>query len=467
MSEIGSAAAARRLNGIDITFDNRGDRLIGLGFVNGLLKVLSLGLYSFWGKTEVRKRLWSFTKLNGEPLEYTGTGKELFVGFLVVFFGVFLPVIIASVAVRLIFPQSPNAIAIFYIGLYVLFFYLIGYAMYRAQRYRLSRTQWRGIRGALSGSPGRYGWTYFWTIALPALAALAIAAVFVNAEALDLVKLAGPAALFPAMMSSPISVAALVAGIAVIALILPWRSNTLQNRITRDMAFGNVELKYTGSAKPLYRNYLLAALGSIVLLAAAVAVTGALVGAGQAAEAAGDLTMGEVATGTKLTIAAVWIVFFIALAVITAWYRANQVNHFARHTHFGEASFRAEATGPGLVWLALSNWLIVVVLTLLGYAVGAAVAFSIGAFPTAGIAGAGGNYQPSAGTSLALMASILLPLVLMTSIGTTFAQLRSARYFLSRLKLDGAVDLDAVHQSANLGPRHGEGLAQAFDLDAF
>ncbi|MCB1484408.1 MAG: hypothetical protein KDJ17_05900, partial [Hyphomicrobiaceae bacterium] len=62
---------------------------------------------------------------------------------------------------------------------------------------------------------------------------------------------------------------------------------------------------------------------------------------------------------------------------------------------------------------------------------------------------------------------IMLPMVLVTTVATTFAQFRSARYFLSRLKLDGPVNLAAIQQSASTGPRLGEGLAQVFDLDAF
>ena len=81
-SEAGDGRRCTAQRAIDITFDGRGGRMIGLGFINGILKVLTLGLYSFWAKTEVRRRIWSATRLNGEPLSYTGTGKELFLGFL-------------------------------------------------------------------------------------------------------------------------------------------------------------------------------------------------------------------------------------------------------------------------------------------------------------------------------------------------------------------------------------------------
>ena len=53
------------------------------------LRIITLGIYYFWGKTEVRRKLWAAVHLEGQPLEYTGKGKELFFGFLIVLFLVF------------------------------------------------------------------------------------------------------------------------------------------------------------------------------------------------------------------------------------------------------------------------------------------------------------------------------------------------------------------------------------------
>ena len=44
--------------------------LIGLSVYNFFMRLLTLGIYHFWGKTEVRRRIWSAIRLNGEPLEY-------------------------------------------------------------------------------------------------------------------------------------------------------------------------------------------------------------------------------------------------------------------------------------------------------------------------------------------------------------------------------------------------------------
>ena len=76
--------------------------MVGLSVKNFLLRIVTLGIYGFWGKTEVRKRIWSGIRLNGEPLQYSGTGKELFLGFLVIFGVVVLPTMLVS------FVRSPG-----------------------------------------------------------------------------------------------------------------------------------------------------------------------------------------------------------------------------------------------------------------------------------------------------------------------------------------------------------------------
>jgi len=37
----------------------------GLSMLNGLLRILTLGVYHFWGKTEVRQRIWSAVRIDG------------------------------------------------------------------------------------------------------------------------------------------------------------------------------------------------------------------------------------------------------------------------------------------------------------------------------------------------------------------------------------------------------------------
>lgn len=423
---------------LNITFEDRGDRLIGLGAINGLLRIITLGMYSFWAKTNVRKRLWSFTRLNGEPLEYTGTGKEIFLGFLLVFGVLFLPSALGGLAAFIVFGKDSFALIVYYILAYGAFYLLIGYGTFRAQRYRLSRTRWRGIRGALTGSPWTYTWTYFLPVAIPAGLALGAAFATANPISPEVLQISGSAAVGLALTSSRASMTILTIGATVIALILPWRANRLQKIMTSGIHFGNARLTYTGTAQPLYKNYVIAALLGVFLFIACILVA-----------------------VSRLSVLAT-LVLLIGISIIFSWYRSNQFNHFARNTHLGDAAFEAATTGNGLAWLAISNWLIVTLSLAAGYALGFGALFASGLVSDVKEVAQVLSQTPVLGAVV-----VIPPVVLMVTIGTTFAQFRSTRYFMSRLKLAGTVNLASIMQSDQDGPKRGEGLAQMFDLDAF
>ena len=92
MSVAESAASPTRIVSVPrISWVHPPGGFLGLSILNGLLRILTLGVYHFWGKTEVRQRIWSAVRIDGEPLDYRGTGGELFRGFLIVFFLILLP----------------------------------------------------------------------------------------------------------------------------------------------------------------------------------------------------------------------------------------------------------------------------------------------------------------------------------------------------------------------------------------
>lgn len=439
-----------RRDALQFSWADNGDRLIGLGFVNALLKVVTLGIYSFWGKTEVRRRLWSFVRLNGEPLEYTGTGKELFLGFLVVFGCLLLPIMVTGLAVALLFPGSRTALAIYQLCFYLLFFLLIGNAIYRAQRYRMSRTEWRGIRGALAGSPTAYGWTYFWTLAVPILLLILVPA------ALSAVALGNPQMQIAAG-------SALLVGFALVWWVLPWRANLLQRVMTNDMRFGDRPFSYSGGSGPLYKRYVLVWLSSIILFGGALAASAVyLYGKGVLPP---NPSNPRPPTGLQmLVVIGIFVAAFLLWGLVTAWYKANQISHFARHTHYEGATFRAEVRGRGIMWLVLSNRLLSLLALAIGVGAGAGVLYALGWNSTGFVPG---GPPPSPWEIYPKLLVIGLPVILATSIASTFAQFRTARYVASRMALDGAVDLVSIGQGVSRRPGQGEGLAQAFDVDAF
>ena len=58
--------------------------LFGIHMVNMALTIVTIGVYRFWAKTRIRRFLWSQTSFLGDRFEYTGTGKELLLGFAIV-----------------------------------------------------------------------------------------------------------------------------------------------------------------------------------------------------------------------------------------------------------------------------------------------------------------------------------------------------------------------------------------------
>jgi uncharacterized membrane protein YjgN (DUF898 family) len=117
-----------------------------------LLELVTFGFYRFWLVTDIRRHLWAHTALDGDSAEYTGRARELLVGFLVAL-AILVPIYLAYFLVGIEFErwQAFASVPLF------LAFYAFGqFAIFRARRYRLTRTIWRGVRFWMDGS----GWAY-------------------------------------------------------------------------------------------------------------------------------------------------------------------------------------------------------------------------------------------------------------------------------------------------------------------
>jgi uncharacterized membrane protein YjgN (DUF898 family) len=116
------------------------------------LEFVTLGFYRFWLLTDMRRHLWANTLVDGDAAEYTGRGRELLIGFLVAL-AILVPIYLGYFLIGL---EAERFQAFASIPL-IAFFYMFGqFAIYRARRYRLTRTVWRGVRFWMKGS----GWIY-------------------------------------------------------------------------------------------------------------------------------------------------------------------------------------------------------------------------------------------------------------------------------------------------------------------
>jgi len=133
-----------------LSFQGQGGTLFGIQIVNLLLTIVTLGIYYFWAKTKVRAYIWGQTDFDGDRFGYTGTGKEVLLGWIkaMLIFG--LPLyLLKNLPILLGAPKY--LIVLGSLASLMLIMLFIPVATVGSRRYRLSRTSLRGIRFSFRG----------------------------------------------------------------------------------------------------------------------------------------------------------------------------------------------------------------------------------------------------------------------------------------------------------------------------
>ena len=127
-----------------------------------LLLAVTLGIYRFWLATDVRRFLLSNTEIAGESLEYNGTAAEILIGFLIAV-ALLIPFNLGLFLLALTLGPAGEFISVM---AFPILFVLGQYAIFRARRYRLTRTVLRGVRCQQTGSAVRYAFcaTFWWIL---------------------------------------------------------------------------------------------------------------------------------------------------------------------------------------------------------------------------------------------------------------------------------------------------------------
>jgi uncharacterized membrane protein YjgN (DUF898 family) len=305
-----SASADRRA----IEFTGNWREYLPIAATNALLIICTLGVYRFWAAARQRRYLWSRTLLIDDCLEWTGTGKEMFLGFLIVicvlapfylFFQFLFPALVAH--------GRPGAAGGTLFLFYIALIYLGGFARFRALRYRLSRSWWHGIRGG-SDNPGwAYGGEYLGRFAL---------------------------------------------SVITMFIVYPWAATRLWNSRWNAMSFGPLEFRANLDAQGLKARWAavyLVPLGVLVLAGILAAVIG------------GFLSLQYDAGGGTAPPSLGALFFFVIVAVYVAiplatlhWY-AKYFRHAAEATSLGDLEFGFDATTLQWLGLVLGNLALAVI----------------------------------------------------------------------------------------------------------
>jgi len=120
---------------------------------NMFLTFITLGLYYPWAKVEILKYHYQNTELEGNRFRFTGTGKEIFKGFIKVYiFFVLLYAIVFYAA-----STQNETLILTTMGLfYIILILLIPVAIHGAIRYRASRSIYSGIHFKYLGNRGEF-----------------------------------------------------------------------------------------------------------------------------------------------------------------------------------------------------------------------------------------------------------------------------------------------------------------------
>ncbi len=397
-----------------VTFHGSWTDFAKIAIPNVLLTLVTLGIYRFWAITRERQYLWAQTRFIDEPLEWTGRGMELFIGFIMVFFLVVIPfVVIQFVLQGMLLQGQPLAATLLVLLLFLLILYLTGVAYFRALRYRLSRTYWRGIRGG-SDDPGfAYGASYIWK-----------------------------------------NIAAAIP----LYLLYPWASMSLWNQRWSKMSFGPYQFESNADWKALMKRYLLFYLVPFLAFVGAVIAGIAALGA-HASEAGNDpFSTAGGAIGIVLIVLAV-LGLYIVMPIAALLYYSKFMRVAISALRLGDLEFEFNARSPDWILFWLANLAILF------------IAYSVAFIPFTLIVATDPTQlvqQMEAGESIltiGLGLALLLAIIPLT-FATAIIRYRSWCFFIRHIEAYGEVNLDRMTQSETQSSRHGEGLLDAFDVGA-
>ena len=377
--------------------------LFWLALKTSLLTLVTLGIYRFWAKTRIRKYFWSSVVGEGDGFEYTGTGLEKLLGFLVavvvlaIYLGIF-QAFLYFVGLSLV---TESVFSVVFLATLPLIFF----AQYRARRYRLARTRWRGLRfGAESAA-----WGY----------------MFRACGHLLLVMIT-------------------------LGILLPRQTFYLEKFVTDRTWYGNAKFEQTGKWTALFPAAIHVYIGGAIIICGSV-----LLGIGAARFE--SLPEDSIPTPAVAAIP-ILIVGYIWLVIATAVYRIRSFAYLANNKVL-DGNIRFEA---------LPNPTTVVMWVIVGYLKTGLVlglAFLVLAFFGAVVAGAFTSEDAGEGFRILLTLFMILGfLVTWRALSLVWVTQPILEHIVQSVTIRNAEALDAIRQRAADAGADAEGFADALDV---
>jgi uncharacterized membrane protein YjgN (DUF898 family) len=377
---------------------------------NAALNLITLTIYRFWAKTRVRQYFWHAVRLDGEPLEYTGLGRELLIGFLIVL-AVLAPATLVWSTAQTLLHADPIGLGIAQFIYFLAVYVLIHAATFRARRYRLARTRWRGIRAGQDGSTWRY---------------------------IRLCLLWG------------------LASMVTLGLAYPWMRIAQQRYLMNNTRFGDRPFSFDAPALPLLGSWLIVLMPTLLFYASLAGFFWGFWAITPEDTEASKKYFAE-AFSRRGGFLAASAVFLVALGVSWLWYRLAEFRYFAAHTRLGAISVVSYARA----WPILGR-VILCLVVLAGFVLLMSILLTLGIWLV--LSAFRDNVDAVAILPLTLLLAGLIAFLLRRFWWTLIVTTGIARHVCETLEISGIEELDSISQTVTPEQKYGEGLADSFEV---
>ncbi len=386
-----------------VTFDVSRKALTIRLLKNKLFGILTFGFYRFWGKTHVRRLMWQSIKVGDDRLEYHGTAKELFIGFLIAL--VVLSLLFTAVGTFLHFLVFSNPTLAFaeQITNFALLYAFWQFARYRLWRYRLSRTSLRTVRFFLQGKALVYtGKTVLWTL------------------------------------------------FSVVSLgwAYPYLRSVQANYQLNNLAFGDQNFQYQGDTARFYSIYWPSILIGQFIITACLVYVGYMSDLELASLSSIEATLASLQATDEIWIIMIIGSFITFLMLVFA--RVAEIRYVVGMTQFSGARFSSALPASRMLLIFAGMFLIVVA----------------GFVGISALVWAAALFNPATITLFAFFLFFAL-YVVFDIIKYLFLIVPMVKIVCKTLSTDNVQVFEEVAASAENSPIYGEGLADALDVGAF
>lgn len=382
-----------QVSGVDqvrLQFTGRGGEYFRIWIVNLALTIVTLGIYSAWAKVRRLRYIYGHTQLAGHRFSYLADPVRILIGRIIA--------LLLLGAYSLCWNLFPTlAFGTLTVGIL-----LIPAVIVTSMSFTLRNTAYRNVRFRFHRNYREAYRIYL----IPALIVLTIAGLFYLLIDPELLRQPQQEQQITRRDLLPLGV-----WLGVLPLI-PWLDFLRCRFLIDHTRFGDLRARFDATVGQFFWLYL-KTLGAFIGIAIGVGIGMAAVG-GVATVGRPDSVDPATNPAFASGILAGFGTMFLSMLLLSAWFAARRGNLLRNHTRFGDNEVRGTLRARGLLWLNVSN-LVLLILTL-------------------------GLYAP-------------------------FAQIRMARFFIEHTAVDvnGLETVVAIAEADRSAL--GEELGEAFDID--